>query len=712
MAEFETHQNRSAEAGAGQAGEESRWLDLTRNAWRASASFIDTNLRRVWENNLRAFQSQHPGGSKYYGSDYKHRSKVYRPKTRATVRKLEAAAAAAFFSTMDVISVKAQNDNDPRQKASALINKELLQHYLMNDCHWFLTCMGAWQDGQVQGICISRQTWKYETRVERVDSVARQDDQGMPVIDADTGMPVIDEVPVTKVVKDHPWIDPIPPENLRVDPGADWRDPINSSPFLQVLWPMYAVDVKARTKEGNHPGGRWNEVTDEQLATARQSDMDSTRRTREQDRTDSKELETGVKDFDTVWVIENWMRVDGEDWHYFTLMTNHMLSEPTPAREVYPHAPRPVTMGLGSIEAHKVYPSSKVEQIGPLQQEANDVANQRLDNVKLAMNARYFVRRGKQVDLQALLRSVPGGATLMNDPKTDVIVHRAPDVTSSSYAEQDRLNVDFDELAGSFSAGSVQSNRQLNETVGGLNILSQGSNAITEYDLRIFSETWVEPTLRQLMKLVQRYVTDETLIGIAAEKAKLYQRFGINQVDDAILEQELTTTVNVGIGSTDPMQKVQRFFAGMSGIAQIPPWMLKILNLHEVFTEVFGNIGYRDGERFITLGENPEVKQLQLIIEQMQGEIEGRQLEAKAKIQVAEIGAKAKLAEQQLENQGDLEVEKLRARAKAIEQFRQLTAASGESERQRQHDAGAKVFDARARAAEQRASAAQTAKGT
>ena len=66
----------------------------------------------------------------------------------------------------------------------------------------------------------------------------------------------------------------------------------------------------------------------------------------------------------------------------------------------------------------------------------------------------------------------------------------------------ERLNADFDDLAGNFSIGSVQTNRSLGETVGGMKMMTSNANAAGEFDLRIFVETWVEPTLRQIVKLV------------------------------------------------------------------------------------------------------------------------------------------------------------------------------------------------------------------
>jgi len=57
-------------------------------------------------------------------------------------------------------------------------------------------------------------------------------------------------------------------------------------------------------------------------------------------------------------------------------------------------------------------------------------------------------------------------------------VQETQDVTVRSQAEQDRLNLDFDDVAGAFSGSSVQSNRNLNETVGGMNILTASANKV------------------------------------------------------------------------------------------------------------------------------------------------------------------------------------------------------------------------------------------
>ena len=42
------------------------WLNLARDAFSASSTYFDTNVRSRMINDIRQFQSEHPEGSKYF----------------------------------------------------------------------------------------------------------------------------------------------------------------------------------------------------------------------------------------------------------------------------------------------------------------------------------------------------------------------------------------------------------------------------------------------------------------------------------------------------------------------------------------------------------------------------------------------------------------------------------------------------------------------
>lgn len=672
-----------------QPADESEWLRLARQAFNASESFMESSLRRQWERNLSNFRSRHPAGSKYHTDLYKHRSKLFRPKTRAMVRQHEATAAAALFATNDVVSIQPEDDSDPMQLDASRLMHELVNYRLTNSIPWYKICLGAYQDTHNHGVCISHQYWEYEERdkVEEIEVINPL--TGMPILD-DDGQPMTRQETSIEIVTDKPCIDLIPPENLYISPAANWVDPVNTSPYLIHLMPMYVIDVLDRMEKETTKVGEpvWRKVPRAQLLSGDKQSYDSTRQVREgREREDSKDNTQGeVLDYQTVWIHRNIIRREGRDWIYYTIGTTHLLSDPVPLEEVYLHGDRerPYVMGCSVIEAHRNYPSGTTELTQDLQANANDIANQRIDNVRLVMNKRYFIREGSRVDVKSLLRNVPGGVTQMMDPQTDVRVVETPDVTGSSYQEQDRINVDFDELAGQFSTGSVQSNRSLNETVGGMQLMEAGTGQVREYTLRTFIESWLEPVLRQIVRLEQKYETDETAIMVAGRKGN------IQQMDAALFDYNLNVSVNVNMGATNPEQKIGRFITGINAMANLIPDIGAQLNREEIVQEIFGQLGYQNGKRFFLSLEppepqaSPEMQKLELQAQESQQEIALKQQEAEAEMALDQRKLEQEMAleQQKLAMQRELKLLELQARQQDMATRRQ-EQASRQNEPQR-----------------------------
>lgn len=577
------------------------WLTLSRQAYESSTSYYQTYLQPQWVRNIANFKSRHPPNSKYYTESYKYRSNLFRPKTRSTIRALESASATALFSSSDIISIQAQDDTDPRNVWAAKFMQELVNWRLTNSIPWFTTCLAGVQDALVHGCVISHQYWEYAEQTQVVKKPMMDPLSGLPILGPD-GTPVVLDTIEKTVVKDTPRIVLIPPENIRISSAADSMDALNSSPYLIHLLPMFVCDVMERMGKGkNRKTGEpdWRQVSKAVLARAVQSnstDLSGTRRARESAQRDPTAAQfEEISDYQITWIHKNIIRRQGKDWLYYTVgPAEALLSDPVPLEDVYLHAEkeRPYVMGIAIIEAHRTHPAALVELEQDLQAEANDTANQRIDNVRLAMNKRYFVREGRRVDVQSLLRNVPGSVTMMVDPEADVKIVSTPDITASAYQEQDRINVDFDELAGQFSTGSVQTNRKLNETATGMQLMESSAGQVAGYTLMTLVKTWIEPLLRQMVRMEQKYETDEVAMAVAGAKAN------IQEMDAALFDYNLNVTVNVSMGSVTPMQKLQRFVGGLQSLAQLMPDLPMTLNKEEVIKEVFGQLGYQDGARF------------------------------------------------------------------------------------------------------------------
>lgn len=618
------------------------WLALARDAFSSSTSYMDANWRKKWEDCIAMFQSRHPVGSKYNSEAYKHKSRLFRPKTRSLVRKNEAAVAIAFFSNPDVVTVEAEDEANPMQVASAEVMQHILNYRLQKTIPWFPIVIGAAQTAQVIGIVCSYQYWHYKERVS-VSHVPMTDDLGNELAGPDG--PLYAEQESVKVLKDEPCIQLLPPENFRFDPGADWLNVVESSPYFIRMVPMYVADVKEMMKSADRKTGKpkWIEYGDAEIRSA-MADYDTTRLARENRREDPlAHHDKPLGEFEIVWCHENFIRIDGEEYVYWTLGTQHMLTDPAPLEDVYFHGVRPFVVGTCVIEASKAVPDSLVHMGSSLQRETNDTVNQRRDNVSLVLNKRYIVSRGKDVDVQSLLRNTAGSVTMASNAKEDVVPMEWNDVTSSAYQEQDRLNVDYDELTGNFSSSSVMTNRKLNETVGGMQMLGQGANHLTEYLIRTLVETWVEPVLRQLVKLEQAYETDAVVLSLAGKGARIDPR----QIDEELLTQELITRVNVGMGATDPQTKLQKFTHAMMTYGQIAANMPDV-DREALRKELFGLAGYKDGTRFFQQQADPNaaaLQEAQEIMAQMKAHID--QLEQEKGAQAVQQMADADLKQAQ-----------------------------------------------------------------
>lgn len=617
------------------------FLQLSQSADLQNQSFIAALQRRSWQNNYRAYRNQHVQDSKYLSPPYRNRSKLVRPKIRKAVRDGLAAAGAALFSTADVVSIEAEHDSDPVKQSSAVVLRELLNYRLdraatKSGVPWFQMAMGACLDSQLTGVCCAKIFWEYEVvqedhDVEITEEVAdhqMDEETGTPVYDQD-GNAVYDTHQQTRneiqthefVTKDRPMVLVVPPELAMVDPAAPWYDPAQLSGYFIVKWPMTVEDVKTMMQTNVKSRVKWLEIPDEVLTQA-QGDYSSKgvriERAGGADRYDNRhEGGDETRRVGIVWMFENFMRVGGVDYHYWSVGDRAFASTVQPTRASYPEqfGARPYTYGYGAIETHNIAPMSAAEQILPLHQEATDLANLRLDTIKQSLSPIAVVRQGSLFDWKQLQHRGGADTTITVRNPDDLRFERLPDASSTSYQEHDRLNVDIDALAGTFDSSSINANRgkASGDTVGGMRLLTNGANAIKEFDLRVWVETWVETTLRQVVRAIQYYENDDVILSIAGDRAKFFEKFGISQITDRDLETEVSVRVNVGIGAADPLQKLQKLAGSMKMIQDAGPFMkgLVFVKPTEFIKEVMGPAGYNDGTRFFDIEENmPSMGQL------------------------------------------------------------------------------------------------------
>ena len=153
-----------------------------------------------------------------------------------------------------------------------------------------------------------------------------------------------------------------------------------------------------------------------------------------------------------------------------------------------------------------------------------------------------------------------------------------------------------------------------------------------------------------------QYESDDVILAIAARQAQVYEKFGMDVRLDQILDQQLTTTVNMGQNATDPVMKVNKLVFAARNIAEIAANPTPGLNLPELFKEIFGSLGYKDGARFYQAGPDPQQMQMQQVIEQMQAQIQqltaalqDREKDRQLALEISERERQAKIAQKQMD---------------------------------------------------------------
>jgi hypothetical protein len=627
------------------------FLHLSRLAYRESDDWFDASIRRELEDAQHRFNSEHPAWSKYHTAAFEKRSKFHRPKPRTAIRNFEAKLSVAMFATRDVIDCRAVNQQDEQQLIAAKTHKSVLNHRLTDGgVPWFKIVTGAGQLAAKDGTVLSKQTWRYE-EIEKIDEVEMRDLM--------TGEIFTERQKNVDIREDRPDINLVPLENFRFSPSANWLDVIKTSAYLIHEEPIRVGEIKRLMDEPDTPDGvTYRHYEDGVIRAAVNKYWDSIRSAREgTERRDRYEENAAIPDYELVWRREYIMEIDGEDWIWWTLGGEFMLSDPVPMEEVYPYG-RPFRMGTISIEALKVYSAGIPKLMEQLTQASNDMANLAHDNARLATLKTKIVQRNSGVDIRAYQKGVPGAVTLANS--VDAVKTESPgDLPRASYEEQDRMNMDLDDLTGVMNKGTIGASRNLGETKYGAEVMQGETGMLGDFMVRTFIETWAEPVIRQLVDMESLYEQDETVLAIAAAENGTTVLEAFHS-----LKQDIKVKIDIGFGATSPVKRVENIMlATKTVLGVLPEPVAEKMDHREFVDDVFGAVGLDASRYFSKLMSDeeqeeepdPMVQQLQQQLQEAQKIIDGKQIEQQGRIQVAQIGAQTNLEIANMRAQVDMQ---------------------------------------------------------
>ncbi|NIM45833.1 MAG: hypothetical protein GTN80_08210 [Nitrososphaeria archaeon] len=133
----------------------------------------------------------------------------------------------------------------------------------------------------------------------------------------------------------------------------------------------------------------------------------------------------------------------------------------------------PFVMTRYTSVPHEFYGIGIPEMAQTLQQELNDLRNQRMDNVNIIINRMFIANKYSDIDFDTLV-SYPGNVILAGDVD-DVKPLDTRDVTRSCYMEEERLITDIQNVTGEWEYGRGQPPER-RETATGIIRLQQAGN--------------------------------------------------------------------------------------------------------------------------------------------------------------------------------------------------------------------------------------------
>lgn len=640
----------------GQSGDfsDARMLRISSQSWRVSEDYFNSSQRNRIVDAMALFRSQHPMDSKYNSDAYRRRSKLFRPKTRTTVRSREAAAIISMFATADIVNLTPADASNTEGARDARLKEMVLNYLLQKDRDWYAFVVGAVQDADRQGIVIASVEWEFREATRYFD-----------IDHPELGRFKKSE---TYTCEDRPHMRLIPVENFRFSPAASWMDVVKTSPYLIEQIPMYVDEIRAQQQNGR-ARLRYRALSDGELMKGVDESYDPVRLMREGNKLDRYSRNGALTEYTPIWVRRNIVRIEGEDYVYDTIGDTVMLSDVVPLSEMDHRNRRPYVVGSAMLESHNPFPDGAVTLQAPLQEALNDNSNLRMDANRLSIAGRMFVNRSAGIDLHALSRFAPGAAVEM-DNIDSVRWDRPPSPTSQAYEETQILENEVDALIGAFNSQSVATAKgKIAQTVGGMQMLSDSASQMTEYDLHTLSKTFLTDVLRHTLELTELYLTDRSIARIIGAKAGYSEK----QFWQA-LTTPVSLSINIGMGATNPMMRLSRLTTGLETMGKFFPYLMMLADQSEITSEVFGACGYPDATRFFPFMDpksmqDPKYATLITQLEQMrmmafphiaqaQGRAQQGQAQAQGRIQAAQITGQSNLQKQTLVNQSN---EKIRA---------------------------------------------------
>ena len=389
------------------------------------------------------------------------------------------------------------NDNEERREKAKSMNN-LLEYFFMQKMAFIPTMADVFKNLVLYGTAITKQKWDYKTR-----KVRKKVPKNILGFDMKNSFRTVE----TEVVEcDNPVVEDIDIQRFYFDPaGMTIKDQRYN---IQEYWidrhELLQKNELSKTEE--YPNGIYINLDkvsnrNEGADTGGYADVNNTFMPSEVGISEASNGKKGIH------ILEYWL---GE-WLVMVANENTVvLSIPNP----FDHMEKPFVKWTFSNVPHQFYGEGTAQPIKDLQDELNTIRNQRIDNVSIALNKMWKIRRDSSIDTKQLI-SRPAGFVEV-DEMDDLEEIEMKDVTQSGYNEETIVKQDIDLTTGvnDTQRGSSPERR---ETATTMSILDKAGSERFQLIVLLLGMGGFKEMVAQIIGLVKQYVDKPTEILITGE---------------------------------------------------------------------------------------------------------------------------------------------------------------------------------------------------
>ncbi len=203
----------------------------------------------------------------------------------------------------------------------------------------------------------------------------------------------------------------------------------------------------------------------------------------------------------------------------------------------FTHGMKPFVRIVDNLVPHEFWGQGEIETIEGLQDLTNALVNQRVDNVKITMNATWAVREQSIFDLRDLA-SKPGQVIrVKGDVPLQDAVARLPvgDVTSSAFAEAQQTENFIERTTGVSAYQLGTDSPTLNQTATGVNLIQHAGFDRFSLKTRLGEMMGMKQVFRMYGALLQQFAPPQRLVRILGpDGGYLFQSFRPEDIEGAL----------------------------------------------------------------------------------------------------------------------------------------------------------------------------------